>query len=295
MILAFKIGFLEIGWVDVIDIGLVSVLLYHVYKLMRGSVAIRVFLGFLFLYLVYLVVRAAEMELLSIILGQFMGVGVLAVIILFQQEIRKFLLIIGRTTAFDKESFFKSFGVFWRSSSASNKFDVTPLVEGMKSLGGSNTGALMVVSKNTELKFYAESGDRMDAILSKRLLLSIFNKYSPLHDGAVIVYEGKIVAARCILPVTERDNLPAQFGLRHRAAIGMSEQTDTLILVVSEETGQLSVVRNGRVFYNLAPQDIRKKINDYLSENEDEELLSEANRAAAAEAEKPLKKEKTSA
>ncbi|CAD5273685.1 MULTISPECIES: diadenylate cyclase CdaA [Imperialibacter] len=295
MILAFKIGFLEIGWVDVIDIGFVSVLLYHVYKLMRGSVAIRVFLGFLFLYLVYLVVRAAEMELLSIILGQFMGVGVLAVIILFQQEIRKFLLIIGRTTAFDKESFFKSFGVFWRSSSASNKFDVTPLVEGMKSLGGSNTGALMVVSKNTELKFYAESGDRMDAILSKRLLLSIFNKYSPLHDGAVIVYEGKIVAARCILPVTERDNLPAQFGLRHRAAIGMSEQTDTLILVVSEETGQLSVVRNGRVFYNLAPQDIRKKINDYLSENEDEELLSEANKAAAAEAEKPLKKEKTSA
>ncbi|MEQ8686672.1 MAG: diadenylate cyclase CdaA [Imperialibacter sp.] len=295
MILAFKIGFLEIGWVDVIDIGFVSVLLYHVYKLMRGSVAIRVFLGFLFLYLVYLVVRAAEMELLSIILGQFMGVGVLAVIILFQQEIRKFLLIIGRTTAFDKESFFKSFGVFWRSSSASNKFDVTPLVEGMKSLGGSNTGALMVVSKNSELKFYAESGDRMDAILSKRLLLSIFNKYSPLHDGAVIVYEGKIVAARCILPVTERDNLPAQFGLRHRAAIGMSEQTDTLILVVSEETGQLSVVRNGRVFYNLAPQDIRKKINDYLSENEDEELLSEANKAAAAEAEKPLKKEKTSA
>jgi diadenylate cyclase len=295
LILAFKIGFLEIGWVDVIDIGFVSVLLYHVYKLMRGSVAIRVFLGFLFLYLVYLVVRAAEMELLSIILGQFMGVGVLAVIILFQQEIRKFLLIIGRTTAFDKESFFKSFGVFWRSSSASNKFDVTPLVEGMKSLGGSNTGALMVVSKNTELKFYAESGDRMDAILSKRLLLSIFNKYSPLHDGAVIIYEGKIVAARCILPVTERDNLPAQFGLRHRAAIGMSEQTDTLILVVSEETGQLSVVRNGRVFYNLAPQDIRKKINDYLSENEDEELLSEANKAAAAEAEKPLKKEKTSA
>ncbi|WP_339789729.1 diadenylate cyclase CdaA [uncultured Imperialibacter sp.] len=295
MILAFKIGFLEIGWVDVIDIGFVSVLLYHVYKLMRGSVAIRVFLGFLFLYLVYLVVRAAEMELLSIILGQFMGVGVLAVIILFQQEIRKFLLIIGRTTAFDKESFFKSFGVFWRSSSASNKFDVTPLVEGMKSLGGSNTGALMVVSKNTELKFYAESGDRMDAILSKRLLLSIFNKYSPLHDGAVIIYEGKIVAARCILPVTERDNLPAQFGLRHRAAIGMSEQTDTLILVVSEETGQLSVVRNGRVFYNLAPQDIRKKINDYLSENEDEELLSEANKVAAAEAEKPLKKKKTSA
>lgn len=293
--LAFKIGFLEIGWVDIIDISFVSILLYHVYKLMRGSVAIRVFLGFLFLYLLYLVVRAAEMELLSIILGQFMGVGVLAVIILFQQEIRKFLLIIGRTTAFDKESFFKSIGLIWRNSSSNGKFDVTPLVEGMKSLGGANTGALIVVSKNTELKFYAESGDRMDAILSKRLLLSIFNKYSPLHDGAAIVYEGKIIAARCILPVTERDNLPAQFGLRHRAAIGMSEQTDTLVLVVSEETGQLSAVRNGRVFYNLAPQDIRKKINDYLSENEDEETLAEARKESPPEPEKTILQEKSSA
>ena len=285
MIAAFKIGFLEITWVDVIDIGLVSFLLYHVYKLMRGSVAIRVFLGFLFLYLIYLVVRAAEMELLSIILGQFMGVGVLAAIILFQQEIRKFLLIIGRTTAFDRDGFFKNIGVIWKShSSRHSKFDVTPLVEAMKSLGGSNTGALMVVSKNTELKFYAESGDRIDATLSKRLLLSIFNKYSPLHDGAVIIYEGKIIAARCILPVTERDNLPAQFGLRHRAAIGMSEQTDTLILVVSEETGQLSTVRNGRIFHNLSPQDIRKKINDYLTENEDEEAASEESKDAPVKA-----------
>jgi len=282
LIAAIKIGFLEIGWVDMIDIGLVSILLYHVYKLMRGSVAIRVFLGFLFLYLIYLVVRAAEMELLSIILGQFMGVGVLAVIILFQQEIRKFLLIIGRTTAFDKESLFQAFGMWWRNSSGVNRFDITPLVDGMKSLGGSNTGGLIVVSKNTELKFYAESGDRMDAILSKRLLLSIFNKYSPLHDGAVIVYEGKIIAARCILPVTERDNLPAQFGLRHRAAIGMSEQTDTLVLVVSEETGQLSAVRNGRVFHGLSPQDIRKKINDYLSENEDDDALPEVSKETPA-------------
>lgn len=287
MIAAFKIGFLEIGWVDVIDISLVSFLLYHVYKLMRGSVAIRVFLGFLFLYLLFLVVRAAEMELLSIILGQFMGVGVLAAIILFQQEIRKFLLIIGRTTAFDRDSFLKNIGLLWRSqSSKRGKFDVTPLVEAMKSLGGSNTGALMVISKNTELKFYAESGDRIDATLSKRLLLSIFNKFSPLHDGAVIIYEGKIIAARCILPVTERDNLPAQFGLRHRAAIGMSEQTDTLVLVVSEETGQLSAVRNGRIFHNLSPQDIRKKVNDYLTENEDEETVAEEKEAPVKAVEK---------
>jgi diadenylate cyclase len=264
LILLFKIGFLEIRWVDVIDIAMVSILLYQVYKLMRGSVAVRIFLGFLSLYLIYLVVNAVEMELLSAILGQFMGVGVLAVIILFQQEIRKFLLMIGKTTSFERETFFKNFP--WRKNFHERNFNITPVVEAAKTLGGSNTGALIVFSKGSELKFYAESGDRIDAMISKRLLLAIFNKYSPLHDGAVIIHGGKIKAARCILPVSERDDLPAQFGLRHRAAIGMSEATDTLVLVVSEETGQMSVVRNGVIYNNLSPAEIRKKVNEYIYE-----------------------------
>lgn len=269
MTLLFKIGFLDISYVDIFDILLVSVLLYNVYKLMRGSVAIRVFLGFLFIYLVYLVVNAVEMELLGNILGQFMQVGVIAVIILFQQEIRKFLLIIGKITVFDEGNFITSLkSIFVRQEDVHWK-NITPIIEAMKTLGGSNTGALIVLSKNSELKFYAESGDRMDALISKRLLISIFNKYSPLHDGAVIIYEGKIIAARCILPVTEKDDLPAQFGLRHRAAIGMSEVTDSLVLVVSEETGQLSSVRNGYVYHNQSTQEMRKTINRYLSENED--------------------------
>jgi len=267
----FSIGFLEISWVDIIDILLVSVLLYQVYKLMKGSVALSIFFGFLTLYLIFLVVKAAEMELLSAILGQFMSVGVVAVLILFQPEIRKFLLLVGKTTAFNRDNFFKA---FWKKEDEDSKINVTPIIDASKSLSGSNTGALIVFSKNSPLKFYSESGDEIDAIVSKRLLLAIFNKYSPLHDGAVIIYENRIKAARCILPVTERDNLSAEFGLRHRAAIGMTEITDTLVVVVSEETGQMSAVRNGEIYHNLSAKELRKKINDYLyEESGDEEFV----------------------
>jgi uncharacterized protein (TIGR00159 family) len=213
------------------------------------------------------------MELLAGILGQFMGVGVLAAIIIFSQEIRKFLLILGKTS-------FRNSGVLesiliWRKKRPKINMNITAVIEAAKSLSGSNTGALMVFSRNTELKFYADSGDLLDAFISKRLLISIFNKYSPLHDGAVILYEGKIKAARCLLPVSERDNLPAQWGLRHRAALGMSEATDTLILIVSEETGQMSIARNGRIDNNLSAPEIRKRLNRYLSEEEVESAEEE--------------------
>lgn len=266
MSLLFKIGFLDISVVNMIDIALVAALLYQVYKLLKGSVAIKIFIGFLSLYLIYLLVRALRMELLSAILGQFMGVGVIAALIIFAPEIRKFLLIVGRTSIFSDDNILKDILFFWRKKENS-AFNISPIIDASKVLAGSNTGALMVISSSTELKFYAESGDIMDAELSKRLLISIFNKYSPLHDGAVIIHKGRIKAARCILPVTERE-VPAQFGLRHRAGIGMSEATDTLILVVSEETGQLSMMKNGKVLHNLSFQEVREIINDYLN-NED--------------------------
>lgn len=265
MIYAFKIGFLDIRWIDILDILLVSVLLYQVYKLLKGSVAVRVLIGFLVLYLAYLIVRAAEMELLAGILGQFMGVGVLAAIIIFSQEIRKFLIVLGKTT-FKKDGLIQSV-MIWKRRDSKEQFNITPIIEAAKTLSSTNTGALMVFSKNSELKFYADSGDRLDATLSKRLLISIFNKYSPLHDGAIIIFQGKILAARCILPVSERD-LPAHWGMRHRAALGMSEATDTLILSVSEETGQISLVRNGYIDSNLSIPEIRKRIIAYLSDKE---------------------------
>ena len=270
--LAFKVGFLEIGWLDIIDILLVSFLLYQLYKLMRGSVAVKIFGGFLSLYLFYLVVRAAQMELLSSILGQFMGVGVIAAIILFQQEIRKFLLLIGKSTSLNRENFAKSL-MIWRKPDQM-EMNIGPIIDAAKSMSASSTGALIVFSRDSELKFYVDSGDAIDADVSSRLLLSIFNKYSPLHDGAVIIFNSRIRAARCILPVSENDNLPAQYGLRHRAAIGMSEATDTLILVVSEETGQMSLARHGHIWHNLSGLELRKKINEYLYE-EDQDVKQE--------------------
>jgi uncharacterized protein (TIGR00159 family) len=261
--LLFKIGFLDISIVNMIDIALVAALLYQVYKLLKGSVAIKIFLGFLSLYLIYLLVRAVRMELLSAILGQFMGVGVIAAIIIFAPEIRKFLLIVGRSSIFSDDNVWKDILFFWRKKENS-AFNIAPIIDAAKVLAGSNTGALIVISSTVELKFYAESGDILDAELSKRLLISIFNKYSPLHDGAVIIHKGRIKAARCILPVTERE-VPAQFGLRHRAGIGMSEATDALILVISEETGQISMAKNGKVLHNLSFQEVREIINDYLN------------------------------
>jgi len=265
MIFLFKIGFLEVSWVDFVDISLVSILLFQVYKLIRGSIAVNIFLGILSLYLIYLIVRAAQMELLATILGQFMGVGVLAMIILFQPEIRKFLLVIGRGAEF-RENIFKAVSN-WRST-YNDDFDVHHVIEAVKNLKASKTGALIVFSRDTELKFYVETGELLDAEVNKRLLITIFNKYGPLHDGAVVIYKGRIKAARCVLPVSENDHLPAHFGLRHRAAVGMSENTDTLVLAVSEETGRLIVARNGKYLRALKLKQVEQKILEYLHNNE---------------------------
>jgi len=275
----FTIGFLEINWLDIVDILLVTILLYQLYKVLTGSVALKIFIGFLSIYMLYLVVKALGMELLTIILGQFMGVGVLAAIILFQQEIRRFLLMIGKTTAFNNEKLFKGFP--WRKVE-DGRFNLTPFIEAAKSLAGKNTGALIVFARSSELKFYAESGDILDAAISKRLLLSIFNKTSPLHDGAVIVANNRISAARCILPVTESNNVPASMGLRHRAAIGLSEVTDSIVMVVSEETGQISLVKDGRVYRNLAAADLRSKLNHFLFDIEPKAVATTSEKTISA-------------
>jgi diadenylate cyclase len=269
LIFLFSVGFLKVGWADLIDIILVTVLLYQVYKLLRGSIAANIFLGILALYLIYLSVRAFQMELLATILGQFMGVGVLAMIILFQPEIRKFLLVIGRGTEFKRGSIFKSI-TSWQGTPASD-FEVHEVIEAVKLLAEQKTGGLFVFSRDSELKFYAQTGDQLNAEVSRRLLVSIFNKQSPLHDGAVIIYDGKIRAARCVLPVSENDNLPAHFGLRHRAAIGMSELTATLTLAISEETGKIIIARNGKFLEHLKYNQAEQKINEYLHYQESQQ------------------------
>lgn len=258
----FTVSFLEVFWVDILDILLVSALLYNFYKLVRGTAALRVFVGFLLLYLVYLVVRATEMELLTVILEQFMGVGVIAAVILFQQELKKFLVMLGRTTALNENiwNIFK-----WRKNKDIIDWDITPVLDAMRELGGTNTGALIVVSVDDDLDAYADTGDRMDALISKRLLLSVFYKNSPLHDGALLITKGRITSARCILPVSENPKIPARLGLRHRAGVGMTEITDTLVLMVSEETGQLSLAREGKIYSNLTVKEIRQRINEFFA------------------------------
>lgn len=268
MLFLFNIGFLDVSWVDLIDVSLVAVLLYQIYKLIRGSLAVNIFLGILAVYLVYLIVRAAQMELLATILGQFMGVGVLAMIILFQPELRKFLLLIGRSAEFNRENIIKSFSN-WRHE-YHDDFDIHQIIDATKTLKATRTGALIVFSRDIELKFYAATGDPLDAEVTKRLLLSIFNKNGPLHDGAVIINKGRIKAARCVLPVSENDHLPAHFGLRHRSAIGMSESTDTLVMAISEETGRLILARHGKYIKGLKLKQVEQKILEYLHNEEPE-------------------------
>lgn len=274
MLINFKIGFIEMGWIDLIDITFVSLLLFQLYKLMRGTLAVRIFLGFISVYLVYIVVKSLHMELLTTILGQFIGVGVIAVIILFQQEIRKFLMMIGKSTSMD-DKFFKNL-LNRKKADPENSLDIVPIVDAAKTLGSMNMGALIVFAKSSELKFYAESGDILDAQISKRLLISIFQKNSPLHDGAVIIENNRIKAARCILPVSENDEIPANYGLRHRAAIGMTEVTDSIILIVSEETGQTSIAINGILYHNLSRTELKQKLRNYLLEEEEVKVENEA-------------------
>ena len=255
----FPINFLQFGWIDAADVLLVTVLLYQLYKLLRGSVALNVALGLVSFYLLYLVVKATGMELLTKILGQFMSVGVLASIILFQQEIRRFLLNVGKATALERMRSWT-----WGRPTEAAPLAVGPFVEAAKSLSNKLTGALICFTQSSDLTPFADSGDRLDAEISKRLLLAIFNKTSPLHDGAVIVANGRLQAARCILPVSENPDVPASLGLRHRAAIGLSEITDAVVLVVSEETGAMSLVRHGEVHRNLPTGELRALLNEWL-------------------------------
>jgi len=254
----FPIDFLRFGWTDAADVLLVAVLLYQLYKLLRGSVALNVAVGWASLYLLYLVVKALGLELLTTILGEFMSVGVLATIILFQQEIRRFLLTVGQVTAFERMR-------RWRwGRPATAPLAIEPFVEAAKSLSSKYTGALICFSQASDLSTYAESGDCLDAEVSKRLLLTIFNKTSPLHDGAVIVTNGRLQAARCILPVSDNPDVPAALGLRHRAAIGLTEITDAIVLVVSEETGQMSLVRHGEVHRGLDAPALATRLGEWL-------------------------------
>lgn len=252
----FHIGFLTVRLLDLLDILIVSFLLYKVYQLLKGGTAINIFIGIVSMYLLwFLFVKIFEMQLLGAILGQFMSVGVLALIIVFQQEVRRFLVLLGSSSLTGKDSLPRKILPWnWKEEQVITA-DLIPVIKACESMSNTKTGAILVLSRTTDLKFFENSGDAMDADVSKRLLESIFFKNSPLHDGAVIIRNNKIKAARCVLPVTDNNEIPAQLGMRHRAALGITEQSDAISIIVSEETGNISVAKNGILENNLSIQE----------------------------------------
>lgn len=236
------LDFLDISFTDILDVVLVAVLLYYVYKLLRGTVAINIFIGITIIFLMWKVTQALEMEMLSGILGALIGGGVVALIIVFQQEIRKFLLMLGSANFSSKRNFLKQLNFL--KSEATIETDVDTLVNTCEVLAKTKTGALIVLERGQSLDFVKMSGDSMNAEINQPILESIFFKNSPLHDGATIINGNKIIATRAVLPLSSKE-IPTRFGLRHRAAVGITEKTDALCLVVSEETGKISYIKDG--------------------------------------------------
>ncbi len=237
------LDFLHFGFLDILDIVLVAFLMYNIYRLLRGTVAINIFLGIAIIFIIWKLTEALNMEMFSVILGKFLSGGVVALIIVFQQEIRKFLLMIGSTNFTTKKGFLKQ--LKFLKSEINHEIDVESIVEACDEMGKTKTGALIVIARNNSLEAYKQTGDSMHIEVNKPILKSIFYKNSPLHDGAIIIEDNVITATRVILPVARDIDLPNRFGLRHRAAMGVSTQTDALVLVVSEETGKISYIKNG--------------------------------------------------
>jgi diadenylate cyclase len=251
--------FINISFFDILDIVLVAFLLYKVYMLIKGSIAMNIFVGIAVIYVIWLAVRALKMQMLSAILGQVMGVGAIALIIVFQQEVRRFLLLIGSKyfTENYRLRFKKLFSLKFKPAQLLNTKSIIVAVESMSK---KKTGALIVITKKMSLDNYSHIGDVLDAHISSRILESVFSKDSPLHDGAVIIFNNKIQSARCILPVSDRIDLPPHFGTRHRAALGMTEATDSFIIVVSEETGSISYAVNGALQYDITIQQLSETL-----------------------------------
>lgn len=249
---------------DIIDIVLVALILFQLYRLIRGTSAFSIIITIFFIYIFWLVVKALKMELVSAILGQVIGVGVIALIIVFQQEVRRFLLVIGNRYVTNSKFSLRRF--FLQSKEGAGGPSVAEeIVKAAGSMSEKKTGALIVIGRQNRLDLYTEGGEILRAKISAELLETIFFKNTPLHDGAVLIEDRLILAAKCPLPVTDQITVPTHFGMRHRAAIGMSEHTDALIVVVSEETGKISVVQSGTIREGLKPNEL---LNILLSEKE---------------------------
>lgn len=239
-------GFLPVSIADVLDVVLVAVIIYLLFRWIRGSAAISIFFALLTLYVIRVIVSALDMRMMSTMMAALTDVGVLALIVIFQPEIRRFLISLGNRyrQQIMKYPFISRF--FNRGNEKMDNLVVQEITEACRSMSETYTGALIVIPYKNSLGEIAETGDRVDSIVGRRIIMNLFFKNSPLHDGAVIIDGGRIVAARCTLPITEKTDIPAYYGMRHKAAIGLTEQTDAGVIVVSEETGRITWFKEGQ-------------------------------------------------
>ena len=251
--------FIRITFVDILDIVLVAMLMYYLYKVLRGTHAMSILSGILLLFVVYIVVRALNMELLTSLIGSLTSVGLIALVIIFQPEIRRFLQVWGNQFRDRQRSFLGRIFDFKGSGKVADLEYINPIVSACGDMSATKTGSLIVIKTEGNLQEIIDSGVRVDAIISTPLVKNLFFKNSPLHDGAVVIADNRIVAAKCVLPST-RSEVPISFGMRHRAALGASETTDAIIVVVSEETGNISVAHNGKINVGLSSTELKAEL-----------------------------------
>lgn len=257
----YTMGFVPFTFIDFIDIILVAAIMFWIYRATRGTNAPYIISGIIMIYLMWVVVRTLNMELLSNILGQFVSVGVIALIIVFQPEIRRFLQMIGM-----RQKRFNFIARIFNRNDNTSMTIIAPIVQACREMSAHKTGALIVIGRQSDLRLITEGGIAIDAKISTPLLENIFFKNAPLHDGAVVIEGDRIVAAKCILPVTQSD-VPKSYGTRHRAAIGMSEISDAIILVVSEETGGISIAHGGTIHRDIAPDQLANLLQRHFGAN----------------------------
>lgn len=269
MMLLEIFGFLRLSFMDIMDILLVALIIYQIFRWIRGSSAMSIFVAILALYVIRVIVAALNMKLMSAIMDTVLDVGVVALIVIFQPEIRRLLTRLGNRyrSATNGEGILSK--IFGNNSSKLGSEAVKELTEACRSMSLEKTGALIVMQHQTPLDYIVETGDRIDANINRRLLMNLFFKNSPLHDGAVIINNGRIVAARCTLPITQKTDIPPSFGMRHKAAIGISEETDADVIVVSEETGNISFVKEGNVTHIGNINELKLLLTDSFSEQKD--------------------------
>ncbi len=262
MILNAIMGLPTLRLIDVIDILIVAVLVYYIYRMVRGTNVMLIFWALIVLLVSWRVADLLEMRLLGALLGGVASVGLIALVVIFQPEIRKFLLFLGTKTQLD-ESWLQRLQ-FWRhqqQASKGNSYEA--YVNACMHMSQSRTGALIVFKRKNEVEELIATGERIDALASSPLIEALFFKNSPLHDGAVIAHGNQVLAARCILPVTSRLDVDPNLGLRHRSAIGVTEQLDVLSVIVSEETGSISYAVDGEIHHDISPVQLRQALEKY--------------------------------